>query len=177
VAGETGGVGTTPVIVVGVVVDGVVVDGVVVGGLVVVGGDVVEDEKILVVVVVGGLVVVVERLGATVVVMVGPVAPEASRVGRVRPQTVAAAAMPTIPRRVSRVTRRARGLARPGPDWSPPPQDRPIRIGIAPLSFLRSLTPSRLTVPRSTFAVGEGGSRVAAVRYRSTKSASPCASA
>ncbi|MGA2473069.1 MAG: hypothetical protein ABSG39_06210 [Acidimicrobiales bacterium] len=156
VTGETGGVGTTPVIVVGVVVDGVVV-----GGLVVVGGDVVEDDEILVVVVVGGLVVVVEGLGATVVVVVGPVAPEASRVGRVRPQTVAAAAMPTTPRRVNLITRRERELARSGSVWSPPPQDRLIRI--APLSRLRSLTPSRLTVPRSTFAVGERGGRVVTV--------------
>ena len=127
VTGEPGGVGTAPVIV--VVVDGAVVE--------VVTGNVVEDAEVLVDVVVAGLVLVVEGVGATVVVVVGPVAPEASRVGRVRLPTVA---MPTTTRQVSRIARRDRGPLRPGSVGSLPPQDHLIRTGLAPLSCLRSLT-------------------------------------
>ncbi len=152
VTGEPGGVGTAPVIV--VAVDGAVVE--------VVAGNVVA-----------GLVVVVEGVGATMVVVVGPVAPEASRTGRVRLQTVA---MPTTTR-VSRIARRERGPLRPGSVGSLPPQDRLIRTGLAPLSCLRSLTPSRLTVAIIDFAVREGVGRVDAERERRAKSTSPCTSA
>jgi len=164
VTGEPGGVGTAPVIV--VVVDGAVVE--------VVTGNVVEDAEVLVDVVVAGLVVVVDGVGGTVVVVVGPAAPEASRVGRVRLQTVA---MPTTTRRVSRIARRERGPLRPGSVGSLPPQDRLIRTGLAPLSCLRSLTPSRLTVAIIDFAVQEGVGRVDAERERGAKSTSPRTSA